>query len=101
MTPADLSRGGVSQTAAITQATPTVVNTSLGWAKRDWPRSGVLQFYREVQAWAKILRGRLAFRNVPQKWSNKIKIPNELQNALPENCSGTVDKRNLLSHAAL
>ena len=30
---------------------------------------------------------------------NKIQIPNELRNALPENCSKTVDKRNSLSHA--
>ena len=40
------------------------------------------------------------FGNVPQKWSNKIKNPNKLQNALPENCSKTVDKRNSLSHVA-
>ena len=32
--------------------------------------------------------------NVPQKWSNKIKKPNEFQNALPRNCTRTVDKRS-------
>ena len=38
--------------------------------------------------------------NVHQKWSNKIKNPIEFPNALPGNCTKTVDKRNSLSHAA-
>ena len=40
------------------------------------------------------------YGNVPRKWSNKEKNPNELQNDLPVFCSRTAEKRNSLSHAA-
>ena len=32
-----------------------------------------------------------------KNWSNKMKIPSDLQNALPENCSKTVDKKEIHS----